>query len=71
MFGKSQKHNSWTPETDDVLRRVMGQLYTNAKARELLTRRLQGVKLRNMRDEEVYALLNEVVRDLRLEHAMP
>ena len=52
-------------DTEDILRRAMGQLYMNHQARELLRQRLNGRNIENMDDEDIYMLVRDVIRDLQ------
>lgn len=52
-------------DAEDVLRRAMGQLYMNDRAREFLRQRLNGRRLEMMNDEDIYTLVRDVIRDLQ------
>jgi hypothetical protein len=52
-------------DEEALLRRAMGQLYRNRPAREMLRERLQGRDITQMREEDIYAMVRDVVRSLQ------
>ena len=68
MF-KIRKGNQ--PDEEALLRRAMGQLYRNSPAREMLRERLQGRDISRMREEDIYAMVRDVVRNLQASGALP
>lgn len=55
-------------DTETLLRRAMGQLYGNNQARDLMRRRLNGRSIENMSDDEIYNIVQDVIRDLNQGH---
>jgi len=53
------------PTEEELLRRAMGQLYDNTRAREHIRRQLRGRDVSSMSEAEIYALVREVISDMR------
>jgi hypothetical protein len=53
-----------------LLRRAMGQLYSNRSAREMLREQLKGRDISDMREEDIYAMVRDIVRRLQTSGAL-
>ncbi|MBK9945555.1 MAG: hypothetical protein IPP13_28525 [Kouleothrix sp.] len=52
-------------DEEELLRRAMGHLYLNKKAREQLKRRLRGYNISEMSEAQIYAVVRDVIETLR------
>jgi hypothetical protein len=55
------------PSEEDLLRRAMGQLYSNAAARERISQRLRGYDIENMNENDIYNVIRDVLYQMRLD----
>jgi hypothetical protein len=65
MFKNLKRRMSSHRNEEELLRRAMGQLYLNQAAREMLSQRLRGRDISDMSEAQIYALVREVINDMR------
>lgn len=61
------KVSSSQPDEADVLRRAMDRLYCNTAAREQISSRLRGRDVARMSESEIYTVIHDILRHMRLE----
>ena len=60
-----RKNSERDRDEEELLQRAMGQLYYNERAREQIRRRLRGRDIAEMDDADIYALVDEVLSNMR------